>query len=84
MQQEAEFEHLSSRLGKYGYDDDLKLEQTQDRGSRYSVTTPERGQQFGSGQKESGNKVISENDRFQAMKSGLQVRSTLMKMSQNN
>ena len=81
MQQEAEFTLLAEKLRKYGADDEIMLNMEDD--YRLSLN-PEHTQQH-SGTLEQGNRgAQSGSDRIQGMRSGAQVRSTLMRMSQNN
>jgi len=85
MQQEAEFTLLAEKLRKHGADDEIMLQMEYD--YRLSLN-PEHTQNQHSGTLEQGGRIASQNqnsgEKIQGMRSGLQVRSTLMRMSQNN
>jgi len=76
MQQESEFNVLADKLRRSGANDEMTI-QYEDPGQSINVENhhPSSGQ-LGQSHPTS--------DRFQGMKSGLQVRSTLMKMSQHD
>ena len=78
MQQEAEFTLLAEKLRKYGADDEIMLHAEDD--YRLSLNPENTQQHSGTMERKSQNN----SDRVSAMRSGAQVRSTLMKMSQGN
>lgn len=83
MQQEAEFNALLETLQRYGIEDEIMLnEQNEQYGG--PMDSSKGGQEAEiqySGIQEQDRGAGS--DRFQAMKTGLHVRTTLMKMSQH-
>ena len=77
MQQESEFNVLADKLRKSGANDEMTI-QYDDQGQ--SINVENHHHNPSSAQLQSN----PTSDRFQGMKSGLQVRSTLMKMSQHD
>ncbi len=79
MQQESEFNVLADKLRRSGADEGMAL-QYEDQGQSMNMDAqlhnPNSAEHLG--------KSNPTSDRFQGMKTGLQVRSTLMKMSQHD
>jgi len=78
MQQDAEMKILKDRLRKFGIDDGAGIHRFQSLGS--NSATLENAAEDQLQYNVMGN---TQPDKFQSMKSGLHVRSTLMKMQQD-